>query len=49
VLRQLRRRLGELSEAQLAQIRQLSIPQLENLGEALLDFTDITDLENFLA
>ena len=49
VLRQLGRRLGELSEAQVAQIRQLSISQLENLGEALLDFVEMTDLEQFLA
>jgi predicted transposase/invertase (TIGR01784 family) len=49
VLRLLKRRLGELSEAQVAQIRQLSISQLENLGEALLDFVEMTDLEQFLA
>jgi hypothetical protein len=37
-----------LSEAQVEHIRQLSIPQLEELGEALLDFTEIGDLEQFL-
>jgi heme oxygenase len=48
VIRQLKRRLGELSEAQVARIQQLSVPQLEDLGEALLDFTEIGDLERFL-
>lgn len=49
ILRQLKRRFGNLSEAQVERIRQLSIPQLENLGEALLDFVDVADLEYFLA
>jgi hypothetical protein len=44
-----RRRLGSLSDAQVAQIRQLSVPQLESLGEALLDFTAMADLEMFLS
>jgi predicted transposase YdaD len=48
LIRQLKRRLGLLSEDQLAQIRQLPISQLENLGEALLDFTDMADLEQYL-
>ncbi|MFM7615169.1 MAG: Rpn family recombination-promoting nuclease/putative transposase [Synechococcales cyanobacterium] len=48
VIRQLIRRLGALSDSQVAQIRQLSVPQLESLGEALLDFTVMTDLDNFL-
>ena len=33
---------------QVAQIRQLSLPQLEDLGEALLDFTDMGDLVAWL-
>ncbi|WP_239641413.1 DUF4351 domain-containing protein [Cylindrospermopsis raciborskii] len=44
VIRQLTRRLGELSERRVGQIRQLSVPQLE----ALLDFRDISDLEAWL-
>ena len=48
LIRQLKRRLGLLSEDQVAQIRQLPISQLENLGEALLDFTDMADLEQYL-
>ena len=47
VIRLLRRRLGQLSDNQVEQIQKLSVPQLENLGEALLDFTDIADLEEF--
>jgi predicted transposase YdaD len=47
VIRLLKRRLGELSDNQVAQIRQLSVPQLEELGEALLDFTVVADLERF--
>ncbi|EFA69585.1 hypothetical protein CEP10_08770 [Cylindrospermopsis raciborskii S07] len=44
MIRQLTRRLGELSERRVGQIRQLSVPQLE----ALLDFRDISDLEAWL-
>ncbi len=47
VVRQLKRRFGRLLDNQLEMIWQLSVPQLENLGEALLDFTDIADLEEF--
>jgi heme oxygenase len=48
VLRLLTRRFGLLSEQRTEQIRQLSVPQLEDLGEALLDFEDMTDLEQYL-
>ncbi|WP_239641457.1 DUF4351 domain-containing protein [Cylindrospermopsis raciborskii] len=48
VIRQLTRRLGELSERRVGQIRQLSVPQLEALAESLLDFRDISDLEAWL-
>ena len=48
LIRLLKRRLVGLSEAQVAQIRQLSVPQLEDLGEALLDFTDMGDLVAWL-
>jgi hypothetical protein len=30
------------------QIRSLSLTQLEELGEALLDFSELADLENWL-
>jgi hypothetical protein len=49
VLRQLNRRVGTLSEAIRAQIEALSLGQLETLGEDLLDFTGLADLENWLA
>lgn len=48
VIRLLTVRCGNLSEELQAQVRSLSIPQLESLGEALLDFQDISDLENWL-
>jgi hypothetical protein len=48
ILRLLKRRFGGLSEVQVERIGQLSIPQLEELGEALLDFTEIGDLERYL-
>jgi predicted transposase YdaD len=48
VLRLLNRRCGLLSLAQEKQIRGLAIEQLEALGEALLDFTGMEDLENWL-
>ena len=49
VLRQLNRRLGQISESVSEQIRQLPVEQLEDLGEALLDFEDEADLLNWLA
>ena len=48
ILRLLNRRLGSGSEQFSAQIQQLTIPQLEDLGEALLDFTSLVDLEIWL-
>ena len=33
----------------LNRVNQLSIEQLESLGEALLDFNSIAELENYLA
>lgn len=48
VLRLLNRRVGTLTPQLQERIQQLSTPKLEDLGEALLDFTTITDLENWL-
>jgi predicted transposase YdaD len=48
VLRQLIRRCGGLSPVREQQIRGLAIEQLEGLGDALLDFTGMLDLENWL-
>ena len=48
ILRQLTRRIGELSESAIEQVNQLSIDLLEDLGEALLDFDQIEDLYQWL-
>ena len=47
-IRQLRRRLGELPESQCSQIKSFPVSQLEDLGEALLDFQGIDDLDDWL-
>ena len=49
VLRQLRRRIGPVPQAQQTRIAALPIEQLEALGEALLDFADLADLNRWLA
>ena len=48
VLRQLARRIGAIAPATESQIRALSLPKLEELGEALLDFTEASDLDSWL-
>jgi predicted transposase YdaD len=48
ILRQLKRRLGEVTAELEKRIRSLSIAQLEDLGEALLDFSDTSDLVAWL-
>ena len=45
VLRQLARRVGELPQQVRQQVESLSLEQLENLGEALLDFSGMSDLD----
>ncbi|OBQ33454.1 MAG: hypothetical protein AN487_20345, partial [Anabaena sp. CRKS33] len=47
VMRLLNHRCGNISEDLENQVRSLSIQQLESLGEALLDFKGISDLENW--
>lgn len=49
ILRQLTRRVGELPERVRSQIEALSISQLNLLGESLLDFSGLPDLEAWLA
>ncbi len=49
VLRLLPRKIGDISELQEAQIRRLSLERLEDLGVALLDFTQPGDLDAWLA
>ncbi len=48
VLRQLARRIGILPVELRSKVEQLSITQLDELGEALLDFEQLTDLTNWL-
>ncbi len=48
LLRQLARKFGELSVDATRRIEQLSISQLEKLAEALLEFTQLSDLERWL-
>ena len=48
-LRLLRRRLGTLSKAQQVRVQALPVDQLEDLIEALLDFSAAADLETWLA
>ncbi|BAZ69414.1 hypothetical protein NIES4106_41860 [Fischerella sp. NIES-4106] len=49
VLRLLNRRVGQLPDVVVERVESLAIEQLEALGEALLDFTSLTDLEKWLA
>jgi predicted transposase YdaD len=49
VLRLLTRRLGEISPELRSQIEGLSLEQTEALGDALLDFTELGELTNWLS
>ncbi|MEH2012271.1 Rpn family recombination-promoting nuclease/putative transposase [Nostoc sp.] len=48
LLRLLNRRVGNISDALVSQIRGLSVEQLEALGDALLDFSTLADLSEWL-
>ena len=48
LIRQLNRRIGAIPQDLTKQVSNLSLEQLENLGEALLDFTTEADLINWL-
>ncbi len=48
IYRQLTRRVGELPLDVRDRIATLNLEQLENLGEALLDFTSMADLQSWL-
>ncbi|OUL23504.1 hypothetical protein BV378_21405 [Nostoc sp. RF31YmG] len=48
ILRQLKRRFGELPDELQTQIQVLSLEQLEALADALLDFSTLADLEGWL-
>ncbi|MFM5956452.1 MAG: DUF4351 domain-containing protein, partial [Dolichospermum sp.] len=47
-IRLLKRRCGNLTPVQEKKVRLLTIPELESLGEALLDFQSMSDLESWL-
>jgi hypothetical protein len=49
VLRLLSKKFGPISANLQAQLQPLSVAQIENLGESLLDFSSITDLEDWLS
>jgi predicted transposase YdaD len=44
----LNRRFNPIDESLIERVRGLSIEQLENLAQALLDFTEVADLEKWL-
>ncbi len=48
ILRQMVKRLGKIEPETENQIRELSIQELENLGDAVLDFKNISDLTAWL-
>ena len=48
LIRQLSKKFGKLKDIYIENINSLKIEQLEKLGEALLDFKDINDLETWL-
>lgn len=48
ISRQLRRRFGDIDELLVEQVRNLSAEQLEELGEDLLDFSEVADLVAWL-
>jgi len=48
VKRQLNRRVGELNSSLIQQVEALPIKALEELTDALLDFSSVTDLEQWL-
>jgi hypothetical protein len=49
LLKQIRHRFGELNAVNLSRIDILTVPQLEQLGEVLLDCSDFAELEQWLA
>jgi predicted transposase YdaD len=47
VIKLLTRKLGNLAPALTSQVRDLPVEEVESLGEALLDFQSIADLESW--
>ncbi|NET02249.1 MAG: Rpn family recombination-promoting nuclease/putative transposase [Sphaerospermopsis sp. SIO1G1] len=48
LVRLISKRFGKLKDSQIQTINKLSLEQLEGLGEALLDFGDVNDLDEWL-
>ena len=48
IMRQLTRRIGTITPELRAQIQNLTVAQLEELGEALLDFNNVSNLVDWL-
>jgi len=48
LVRQLSKRFGKLTNRQEQQIEELSVENLEDLGEALFDFLNAADLDGWL-
>jgi predicted transposase YdaD len=48
IIRQLNRRFGELDSSLVDKIKTLNIEKLDNLADALLDFSNINDLVTWL-
>ncbi|NES75009.1 MULTISPECIES: Rpn family recombination-promoting nuclease/putative transposase [Okeania] len=48
IMRQLKKRFGEIPEAIISQIEDLSVENLDDLGEDFLDFNSLEDLLNWL-
>ena len=48
IVRQLTRRFGSIEIDVTEQIQRLSVAQLDDLGDALLDFTSLADLAEWL-
>ncbi len=48
LLHQLSKRFGQMGNRQIQAINQLSLEQLEDLEEALLDFDNVSELDNWL-
>jgi Domain of unknown function (DUF4351) len=49
LMRQLKRRFGPIRDEVETQVRALSLPQIEELSEAFLDFNTVDDLKQWLA
>jgi predicted transposase YdaD len=49
IMRQLNRQMGSVPDLVSVQVQQLTLPQLEDLGDALLDFASLADVESWLS